>query len=131
LRANSENAQVDELLLRYLECSDRASLFRKLGTNHRTDKRGWITRGQLPGGRKWGVKPLACGDARLHIWTSGWARDTREYRHYDYCHPLVATLAVLEWEGLSREPQWWSWCLSTNRRRTYLSDGSFSEEVRP
>jgi hypothetical protein len=84
----------------------------------------------LPGGRKWGVKPLECGDARLHIWTSSWQGGAREYRHYDYCHPLVATLAVLEWEGIDREPEWWSRCLSTDRRRTYLSDGSFTEEVR-
>jgi hypothetical protein len=75
----------------------------------------------LPDGRRWGVEPLLLGAARLHI------ADTLLY---DYCNTVVATLAVNEWEGIGSEPKWWKRCLVTHRRRTYLSDGSFTEEVR-
>jgi hypothetical protein len=120
--------QVDVLLLRYLECSDRKAVYCQIKALHETIPTGWVTRGQLPDGRKWGVEGLLLGAARLHVWPK--PEVTPSHRVYDYCNQVVATLAVLEWEGMGREPKWWKRCLATHRRRTYLSDGSFTEEVR-
>lgn len=124
----AEHVQVDALLLRYLDCTDRKAVYCLIRQEHKASAAGWVTQGQLPDGRKWGVEGLLFGAARLHVWPK--PEVTPGYRLYDYCNQVVATLAVLEWEGLGREPEWWKRCHATHRRRTYLSDGSFTEEVR-
>lgn len=125
----AEHVRVDSLLLRYLERADREVAYCRIAMKHKVVAKGWVTRGQLPDGREWGVATLLLGSARLHVWRGLTAGGGSEHV-YDYCNQVVATLAVLEWEGVGREPQWWKRCLATHRRRTYLSDGSFTEEVR-
>ena len=120
---------VDPLLLRYLTCEGRDPIEPTPESYLRVPNGKWLQKGRLPDGRHWAIDLLLWNCARLQVWSDESMPGTSD-DVWDYCNETVATLAVLEWEGVGDEPKWWLRHTKTGRRRYYQLDGSWREELR-